>query len=720
MKAKKKGSGLAAVMIFSAILGFGIYSVLSLVEGEFRRSKKSALYHEARLAAEALLQNSMADLRQRYQSSLADDALSPSNQPLRVTDEFVSRYESAVPESNLVIPASRTYTAWDEYGNEMEVLGGKVKNLSNSGDFVYIDPRVPGNENDRLKGTMVLVRSVEMLSKATTSRPVAGGATVHARQFLQVRDAPLFAYAIFYNLPMEIAPGPKMEVHGKIHANKDAWFQSNDRLDIYSTVTIAGDLHHGRHADSGQSDSDGVVTVKDGEDNLVNMKEDSSWPDEVRDAFPGGWLESSDVGFAGFATRLWDGNLQTAAHGVESMDLPGVSQYTEDTDPNTPEKESFNSAYTLIQPPLDKDDVTAERETREKQKFSYKAGLNIKVDGSGHLSYFTYERDAKGNLKYDADGKPKTISLNPVNPVASTEIFLDDGKGTVLQGMHDKRQARDLNIVEVDVNELKDLLHGDGSNSSDWGGEAPKNWWNGVVYVDFPQESASSSRPDDVNPAEKGWGVKLVNGSVIPSPSYAADKGTTFATNQMLYVQGDYNADGNRNTGTPTTPDDPGNFGKEGYEAPAALVADSVTFLSNSWDDSNSLQSMKKRKASDTEVSAAVLTGLVPSGEEGTDRYSGGVENFPRFLENWSGKKLRIRGSMVALFESEVGTRGWGYGDVYSAPNRDWGFQLEFAKGKLPPGTPLLRDFKAVDFEIINASDYASHFQRIKTDDFGG
>jgi hypothetical protein len=215
-----------------------------------------------------------------------------------------------------------------------------------------------------------------------------------------------------------------------------------------------------------------------------------------------------------------------------------------------------------------------------------------------------------------------------------------------------------------------------------------------------------------------GYGLKLINGEVIPNPSFAHSDdtyGMSLATNQMMYVEGHYNSDGDFNTGSPTSPDDPSNFAKEGHEAPAALIADSLTFLSEDWDDEDSNESISNRRATHTEVSAAVLTGNVPSGETGSNRYSGGVENFPRFLETWSSRDLRIRGSMVALFESEVGTRAWGYGDVYGAPRRQWGFHEKFAEGFLPPGTPNTRRYRAVDFELIDRETYLSHVERIKS-----
>ncbi|MBI5386632.1 MAG: hypothetical protein HZA90_18330 [Verrucomicrobia bacterium] len=73
-----------------------------------------------------------------------------------------------------------------------------------------------------------------------------------------------------------------------------------------------------------------------------------------------------------------------------------------------------------------------------------------------------------------------------------------------------------------------------------------------------------------------------------------------------------------------------------------------------------------------------------------------GVENFPRFLEDWSGKTLTYNGSMVVMFPSEFATGLWrGTGStigIYNPPARDWAFDLNFRDiNKMPPGTPQVR-----------------------------
>lgn len=128
------------------------------------------------------------------------------------------------------------------------------------------------------------------------------------------------------------------------------------------------------------------------------------------------------------------------------------------------------------------------------------------------------------------------------------------------------------------------------------------------------------------------------------------------------------------NTGTTNSPT------VSGYtRQPAAIVGDAVTLLSNSWMDS---KSGTKPAASNTTYNAAIISGNVPSGD---GYYSGGVENFPRFLEGWGGKTVTYYGSMIQLYQSEQAVGHWGAASVYDAPNRAWYFDSNFITTP-PPG----------------------------------
>ena len=164
--------------------------------------------------------------------------------------------------------------------------------------------------------------------------------------------------------------------------------------------------------------------------------------------------------------------------------------------------------------------------------------------------------------------------------------------------------------------------------------------------------------------------VRVTNGVALPP------NGLTVATGRPLYVWGDYNTDGatKGTTNTSTT-------------RPASLVADAITILSDGWHDN---YGTSLHDALATTVNAAFLTGVV---ETTQGQYSGGMENFPRFLETWTGIKFTYNGSMVKMFPSLYATNVWegiGYHThYYDPPVRNWAYDTEFdTKNGLPPYTP--------------------------------
>jgi hypothetical protein len=169
-------------------------------------------------------------------------------------------------------------------------------------------------------------------------------------------------------------------------------------------------------------------------------------------------------------------------------------------------------------------------------------------------------------------------------------------------------------------------------------------------------------------------GVVLTNGAVLPS------NGLSIATPDPAYIVGNWNVQTN-----------PGGTSVAGssnvnYTLPSGIYADAITVLSPSWNPANNQSSNYKTASTDT-VNAAFLTGNVPS--NGT-YYSGGVENFPRFLENWSGLDFYYNGSMVEMFPSQIANAPWpGTGVVYNPPTRDWTFDTNFQNPQdIPPLTP--------------------------------
>ncbi|TCO84231.1 hypothetical protein EV701_13725 [Chthoniobacter flavus] len=204
-----------------------------------------------------------------------------------------------------------------------------------------------------------------------------------------------------------------------------------------------------------------------------------------------------------------------------------------------------------------------------------------------------------------------------------------------------------------------------------------------IIYISDTSNSSSSRKA-----------IRLKNGSFIPSG------GLTIASQNAVYIQGDYNTGQTSSHQTPANTNNNGTGGNlatksmpdgSNYtEQPSAVLADAVNILSNAWKDANSTQDVSSgnRKATPTTVNAAFVSGNVPTGSGGTgaNSYSGGAENFPRFLEDWGSQTFTYYGSMVELFKSAQSTGYWGNGNVYSPPKRNWNFDTLFYTHP-PPGS---------------------------------
>jgi hypothetical protein len=183
--------------------------------------------------------------------------------------------------------------------------------------------------------------------------------------------------------------------------------------------------------------------------------------------------------------------------------------------------------------------------------------------------------------------------------------------------------------------------------------------------------------------------ARVSNGQTLP-PS-----GLTVATDLPLYVKGHFNAPNTTAGSTDTS-----------NTKPASLVGDAITVLSGNWSDAYGNNALSSRTPANTTVNAAFLAGIVqPTNTTGTLHYSGGVENFPRFLENWSGYNFTYNGSMVVMYPSQFATNCWVQtGTYYNAPNRKWAFDVNFLDyRRLPPATPQVRKLVRGQWTVVAA-----------------
>jgi hypothetical protein len=219
--------------------------------------------------------------------------------------------------------------------------------------------------------------------------------------------------------------------------------------------------------------------------------------------------------------------------------------------------------------------------------------------------------------------------------------------------------------------------------------------------------------------------LKLVDGSmsvglvsylpVMPvasgcSQSAAAPTGCggfTIASENPVYIQGNYNS----NAADPFWATASSAAPTQTAHSAASIIADTVTVLSNQWSDMNSLI-FPTNAGNRTPTAPAFYRAAISGGKNipfpqpgwagaaqdlGTD---GGLHNFLRYLENWSGQTLNYDGSLVSMYYAEYNTgiyKDGPGGTVYSPPPRNYYFDVLFLiPSNLPPATPEFQDIDSL------------------------
>ena len=326
-------------------------------------------------------------------------------------------------------------------------------------------------------------------------------------------------------------------------------------------------------------------------------------------------------------------------------------------------------------------------------------------------------------------------SFTPKRALTNTDI--SSNKGWVIY-ISDRRGDNDFD-GEYD---MEDLLPSGNSpsnlnNGTKTDGEDSNN--NGVFENDYINEAPKYSEYVGADVAAVSNTrfyrrvVRLINGQELPgtydSSTPENTKGLTVASENGIYVVGNYNSTGVSSYGTPTPSSNylPQSGGTNGSKhIPAAVIGDGITLLSNGWRDSRSFSSPfnhENRVPTETTYRFGAIVGKSKdwapcdtSKDQGTDRgfncQSGGVHNLLRYLEDWnkddssSSDDIRSNyaGSIINLFES-ANTNGVFKccRTVYEPPIRNYVFEESFLDiNRIPPGSPFLQSVTLTGFERIN------------------
>ena len=333
----------------------------------------------------------------------------------------------------------------------------------------------------------------------------------------------------------------------------------------------------------------------------------------------GSWLDSNASDWSTESQSRWTTNVKSGVHGVKALTLPIPAA---------------SNPHALIERRLAGDSAQVQT-----QKMDYKAHLRV-IDG-----VVTNQAGSTVELRYCSGGATYSGSCpggqSVVNPISSTTF-------------KNFRENKTAYSTDIDIAKL--------NSSPAFQTLVSAN--NGVVlYFSDRRNTGSSTKQDS---------VRLVNGSTLPT------KGLTVASENPMYVKGDYNTVSKK---------------------PSGLVSDAFNILSNAWSDANSTNTnLTGKTASNTTVQSAVITGNL---DTTTGQYNGGFENIHRLHEKWSSKTLTFKGSVAVLYNSTVATGAWVYGgNYYTAPSRVWSFDTDLSSPSYTiPGLPSVYNVTKSGYE---------------------
>jgi hypothetical protein len=316
------------------------------------------------------------------------------------------------------------------------------------------------------------------------------------------------------------------------------------------------------------------------------------------------------------------------------------------------------------------------------------------TESSSQNGYILYFSDRRGMLPDGAGNKISYGWEDNINPASSA--------GTLNGTLDPPEDVNENGTLEV----YGRVNLGDAFFASAQGGDNAND--SPVTRLD-----CRAARKNKVSGARHG--LKLVNGALGNLPlTPAGTGGFTVASENIVYVQGHYNANSS-------------GFGDP--HAAAAVISDAVSLISSNWKDWHSFKyptyrnnsaalcpatPCGARRALTSYFRLAIAAGknrnwlhpsLASPSWSGAEDYGldGGTHNFLRYLEHWGGQTFHYRGSIVSLYYSEYANGIYKCcNTVYSPPTRNFFFDTDFLDpSKLPPGTPKFRDMVNVGFQQI-------------------
>ncbi len=650
MKNTRLGSALLAVLFSMIVISTFVGIIYSVTNHNARITWRAS----NRLAAHAYADGVLESLYDQWRNAMITVTDSTDRSGGLSTSALAAKL-SLPSNSNLPLPPNVTLVSWSVKASDPMLA--PVSPDTNR-------PVPENGTNSSLRVRLYYVAQVTM----TYAGPTGPSSTTVQRIFVRA-GRNLFDNFFFGTQPItEFHPGAPMYVDGTVYVGGDLYTAHND-LHFLKDVTYIGSqtLNY-----KGTSTSDPLRDPRyNNAPTITNSGLSDNW-DTNNPPHVGTEQKLLDTPRTSLDPRFLD---DPTSNDNSPTNPDGT---TADTNPNNDGyHEMIEEKVSGYSDPLQIDDPNSTSTSAASERLAANADYRIAVDASNNVSV------------YRGTG---TTALNPATHPDAAAII---GAITTNTAIKDVRDGDNVRLVSVDVSKIT----GAGSVLQDTvgGGDGlllyVKDTSVGSSVTTKVVDTVSGAKVQDVT-SSRSRGVRLYNGSKLPA------NGLTVVSPNPVYIQGDYNS-GRSVSGTSTTeppsntatsytpPNDKPSPVVSGFgRAISAVVGDAVNILSNGWNDANSVNG-NARNANNTTINTCIVAGNVPST---ASSYSGGIENFIRFHENWSGDYLTIYGSLAQLYSSQQATRPWSAAD-YSPPNRRWYYDDKLQDSN-PPGFHVARVYE--------------------------
>jgi hypothetical protein len=672
------GYALLVVLTFMGIMLVLFAMMMTYTLSNAKITKRNNQYNASQAAAQAAVEKVLSQMTHDF--------------------EFQSLSNSGSYYGSTFIPSSSDMSTWP-YQYIYSTTNGASNQISvNMGTLTsYTVPL--SSQYAGLRGYEQTCTITATATPTNNSTPAVPATVCETIQFAEI---PLFQFAIFYNMNLEIAAAQTLNIQGAVYSNGGIWSGSS-HITFASTVSAVGLATNSTvdpfcywssgnyYSGSGLSTYSISGQPTSGNDTLtlpVGTNNNPASVESIINIPPTNYMLATAAAFSTngqlylaneadlFLTNFPNGTNQNSATPMGAPMALYYSDYLNGGYLNWATNDFFivsNMTTHAVYPPT-----------------NYIACLT---------NYFASAFNATNSFKFALTNGVTSIRwTNSSGTFVGTNIVWYMGYSFLTNVVYyDWREGwngnagppKTVQAVQLDLKQLNLWL----TNNTIF----PNLPYGGSNYNYYCQQSSHKNHPVD---SIYIYNAVPLSGSTLPAarvlnggmmPPAMGSHGFTLATCQPLYVWGDYNVSNTLGSSIDSA--------SVQYTQPAGLMADSISILSDSWNDTNSTAAHKSTdnsggpSASTTEINAACLEGIVESTNNSAsdaEGYSGGVENFMRLLENWGSATLWYNGSIIVMFPSQYATNCWQQtGGYYSAPTRKWAFDTNFdMDADLPPLTP--------------------------------